>query len=191
MRPLLRLYPRAWLDRYGDELDDLLDATRATPSTALDLARGALTAHLRAAASRGRSLVTGGSPMSFEWPQRHTTSIALLALVITAPTLIILSLYAAAALIGSPDFSATLNGALADWSRFRILDLFLIAAPTVAVVLSGLSMLTGSIGISDGALRLFFVVRPRVFPVAVLLVALALTAFWVGHLGADFLAGRP
>lgn len=191
MRPLLRLYPRAWRDRYGDELDDLLDETPGTPSTVLDLARGAVTAHLRAAASRGRSLATGGAPMSFDWPARHATSIAVLALVITAPTLIVISLFAAAAAIGSPDLYAALNSALAGWTRFRIVDLFLIAAPAVAVMLAALSMLTGSIGVSDGALRLSLVVRPRVLPVAVLFVAVALTAFWVGHLGADFLAGRP
>ncbi len=191
MKRLLALYPRAWRERYGAEVEELLDGAPATPSTALDLARGAVGAHLRTIQAIRRSQTTGGPPMSFDWPQRHSTSIALLALLVTAPTLIVISLLAAASAVGSPDFSAALNGALQGWARSRIVDLFLITAPAVAVVLSVVSMLSGSAGLEDGALRLALVVRPRRLPVVVLLVALALTAFWVGHLSADFLAGRP
>lgn len=43
---LVRLYPRAWRDRYGGELLDLLAATPVTPPTLLDLARGAIDARL-------------------------------------------------------------------------------------------------------------------------------------------------
>jgi hypothetical protein len=43
---LVRLYPRAWRDRYGDELLDLLAAAPVTSPMLLDLARGALDARL-------------------------------------------------------------------------------------------------------------------------------------------------
>jgi hypothetical protein len=43
---ILRCYPRAWRERYGDELIDLLARERRTPRLALDLALGALDAHL-------------------------------------------------------------------------------------------------------------------------------------------------
>jgi hypothetical protein len=190
MRLLLRLYPRPWRERYGDELDELLEHEPMTATLMADLVRGAVVERFRAV-SRSPVLATGGVSMSFDWPQRHAVPIALLALVITVPTLIVISLFAVAAVVGSAEFTAALNGALAGWTRVRVVDLFLIVAPAVAVVLSALSMMSGSAAVSDGALRLSLVARPRLLPVMVLLVSLALTAFWIGHLGIDFLAGRP
>ena len=49
MRPelLLRLYPRAWRDRYGEELSALIETQSPLGLGAwLDLLRGALVAHL-------------------------------------------------------------------------------------------------------------------------------------------------
>lgn len=46
MNRLLRLYPAAWRERYGDELIALLDDHPATISDHLDLIRGALDARL-------------------------------------------------------------------------------------------------------------------------------------------------
>lgn len=43
---ILRCYPRAWRERYGDELAELLARERRSPRLALDLALGALDAHL-------------------------------------------------------------------------------------------------------------------------------------------------
>jgi hypothetical protein len=43
---LLRLYPRAWRERYGDEVASVLAEHRVTAWTALDLLLGALDAHL-------------------------------------------------------------------------------------------------------------------------------------------------
>jgi hypothetical protein len=46
MTGLLRLYPRAWRDRYGDEMLALLDGQPASLGDRLDLISGALDAHL-------------------------------------------------------------------------------------------------------------------------------------------------
>lgn len=46
MQWLLRLYPRAWRDRYGDEVISVLAAHHVTYWTAIDLVLGALDAHL-------------------------------------------------------------------------------------------------------------------------------------------------
>jgi hypothetical protein len=43
---ILRCYPRAWRERYGDELADLIAREPRSPRLAFDLARGALDAHL-------------------------------------------------------------------------------------------------------------------------------------------------
>ena len=58
---LLKLYPAAWRRRYGQELEDLLELQKLTPSLALDLLRGAADAHLHPALAR-RSLVAAAGP---------------------------------------------------------------------------------------------------------------------------------
>lgn len=45
MSAVIRLYPQAWRDRYGDELDDLLAGRAIGFGGRLDLIRGALDAH--------------------------------------------------------------------------------------------------------------------------------------------------
>lgn len=45
MSALVRLYPRAWRDRYGDELDDLIAARSVGIMGQLDGVRGAIDAH--------------------------------------------------------------------------------------------------------------------------------------------------
>ena len=52
MRALIRLYPRRWRARYGGEFELVLLATPPGVGTVVDVLRGALDAHLRAAAAR-------------------------------------------------------------------------------------------------------------------------------------------
>jgi hypothetical protein len=42
---LVRLYPRAWRDRYGPELEDILAARSPSPGLLVDVLLGALDAH--------------------------------------------------------------------------------------------------------------------------------------------------
>src|SRR5919106_1743556 len=50
MRRLLGLYPRRWRDRYGAEMEALLDDLPPRPATVLDLVRGAARERLLAVA---------------------------------------------------------------------------------------------------------------------------------------------
>ncbi|HET7725957.1 MAG TPA: hypothetical protein VFK54_01405 [Candidatus Limnocylindrales bacterium] len=83
MRTLLRLYPAAWRNRYGEEMTSLLADLPSTPRAVLDLVRGALDAHLHPmgpllwpaiAASIGgiawtfAAAVALGQPVPPEWP---------------------------------------------------------------------------------------------------------------------------
>ena len=45
MRWFLRLYPRAWRRRYGEEFAALLEQVPASPAVLLDVLRGAVDAH--------------------------------------------------------------------------------------------------------------------------------------------------
>jgi len=53
---LLRLYPQAWQERYGEEMAELLSQVPVTLRTLADLVRGALDAHLHPEALPGGSL---------------------------------------------------------------------------------------------------------------------------------------
>lgn len=46
MKRLVRLYPAAWRERYGDEMEALLDERPLGPFDAVDLFLGALDGHL-------------------------------------------------------------------------------------------------------------------------------------------------
>jgi hypothetical protein len=46
VRWLVRLYPKRWRMRYGDELEAMLEQTPSSPRIVLDLVAGALDAHL-------------------------------------------------------------------------------------------------------------------------------------------------
>ena len=51
MKWLLRLYPRAWRERYEEEMPALLEQHRSACSTCSDLLRGASDAHLDSSSS--------------------------------------------------------------------------------------------------------------------------------------------
>jgi hypothetical protein len=74
---LLRCYPAAWRRRYGEELEDLLGMQQLTFSLALDLARGALNAHLHPELLQPALCPGGGSPMNFSTLKRPSALIPL------------------------------------------------------------------------------------------------------------------
>jgi hypothetical protein len=66
MRALLRLYPRAWRERYGEEFLEVLARERLGPRLVLDVLAGALDARLnrrRLVGSTGAAAVEGGVAM--------------------------------------------------------------------------------------------------------------------------------
>jgi hypothetical protein len=64
MRPLVRLYPKAWRERYGDELAVLLEDRPPGPFDVADLLLGAIDAHLHLRGLGHRSEHRKGIPMS-------------------------------------------------------------------------------------------------------------------------------
>lgn len=74
---LLRCYPAAWRRRYGEELEDLLGMQQLTFSLALDLARGALNAHLHPELLQPALCPGGGSLMNFSTLKRPSALIPL------------------------------------------------------------------------------------------------------------------
>jgi hypothetical protein len=67
MKLLLRLYPAAWRERYGEEFLEIVARERGTPLLALDVLAGAFDAHLNsrlgARAAKPAAGATGGLAM--------------------------------------------------------------------------------------------------------------------------------
>ena len=64
MRRIIRLYPKAWRERYGEEMDAVLDERAAGPYEVADLLLGALDAHLHLRGLGNRSESRKGITMS-------------------------------------------------------------------------------------------------------------------------------
>jgi hypothetical protein len=87
IRRLLVIYPRAWRDRYGDELEDLVESTGLTPSAVVDLVGSAIAEHLRTASRR----MAGGPSMTLDRPGWGSRALAIAGLVALLPTLLFMT----------------------------------------------------------------------------------------------------
>jgi hypothetical protein len=194
MKPILRLYPSAWRRRYGDELSDLLDEMPSSPGTTLDLLRGAVTLHMRALLDRvaPRLVPAGGPPMPTHPLQRHPTATALVAALITAPTVIFVGLSFLAYQLELPGMQTWLQPFMDVLSQVpRIVDLFLLAAPFIAFVIAALPLIGLRMERIDGELRITFGLRPRALNLIVLAVCVVVGGFLASHLLVEFLFERP
>jgi hypothetical protein len=87
------LYPRAWRDRYGDELQEVLERERLGIRTRLDLVRGALDAHLHpvapsrlpvlaavtaSALAVSHAIALAAQPVATDWPGYQEESLPLI-----------------------------------------------------------------------------------------------------------------
>ena len=114
MRRLLRLYPAAWRERYGDEFLELLASERRTPGKVLDVLLGALDAHLNtrlgaraprpAAGSIGGFAMIGG--LTFRCaggPRRSRAETLRVSLLIAGYILAMTALYVALKRVFGPE----------------------------------------------------------------------------------------
>lgn len=83
MRALLRLYPRSWRNRYGDEMDALVNELPAEMGVALDLLIGAATAYV--------SVVRGNRILSSAASYLHGVCVAVLVQAVGFLTLVLIS----------------------------------------------------------------------------------------------------
>lgn len=107
MNHYVALYPRAWRDRYGDELQAILDAERPGLRARLDLLRGAIDAHLHpatpsplpvaaaltaSALAAAHALALAVQPVPTDWPGYFEDALPLSigSVVALLPTLIAL-----------------------------------------------------------------------------------------------------
>jgi hypothetical protein len=194
MKRILRLYPSAWRRRYGDELADLLEELPSTPATTVDLLRGAATLHVRAFVDRvaPRLAPAGGPPMPTHPLQRHPTASALVAVLITAPTIIFVTLSFLAYQLELPGMQGWLQPFMDGLAQApRIVDLFLLTAPFLAFLIAALPLIGLRLERIDGELRVTLALRARTLNLIVLAVCVLVGGFLASHLLVEFLFERP
>lgn len=171
-RLILRLYPRAWRERYGQEVLDLVAAEGTRPSDILDLARGAVRARLDVMAEsmqRGDAM-TGGPA----W--RHPTAWAIVGLVLLLPTLLFVAGSLAAFQFGAVALQGPMDGIGATVDRFPALLAFLVGAPVLAMALAALPLVHLRRDTAAPGAVAVIGVRLRRVNIAVFAVALAIGA---------------
>jgi len=189
MKRLLRLYPSAWRARYEAEVAELLDELPTDHAMLLDVIRGALVERARAAwrLIPANPVPAGGPPMLEHPLQRHPTSLALLALVMVAPTFLFVFVSLLAYQIEVPGLATAVEPALQALTAPRWVDLFLLGAPFLAFLLAVVPLVGIGLGRVDGELHVTISLRARALNVAVLILCVLVGGLLVAYLVTEFL----
>jgi hypothetical protein len=183
-RALLLFFPRAWRDRYGDELLDLVAEAGITPRTVQDL----MVAGLRQRAHALRTAINGGTAMTIGPAWRHPTAFAVAGALLLLPTLVfvIASLLAyelrfeSVRLVAGPIMDAI--------ARWRFMDLLLVGAPPVAAVAALAPLIRLGVERRDGGVQAVITVRALALNAGVGLVAFLLAGVLVWYFLVESLA---
>ena len=184
MRRLLRLYPPAWRARYEGEVAVLLDDLAPDRHMALDLFRGAVREWAHTAWRRipEAPVPVGGPPAFFRPLERHPTTLAVIALVVVAPTATFVFLSVLAYELGVSGLRAIIDPAIRALSASRVVDLFLVFAPFIGFVVALAPLVGIGLSRSGAELRLTFGFRARTLNLVVIVLCLVVAAILAGHI---------
>jgi hypothetical protein len=177
-RLLLLCYPPRWRRRYGDELLALLVDTHLTPHTALDVAAAGMRQRLHAA---GMS-VRGGIAVSIGPAWRHPTAFALVAAILLLPTFAFVGASVLAYELDLSQVRLLVEPTMDALTKWRFIDLLLVAAPPVAAIAALAPLVRVGIGRSAGTLEAVVTIRALALNVLVALVALVLAGMLIWHI---------
>jgi hypothetical protein len=180
-RLITRLYPRAWRERYGEELSDLIDETGMTPRVALDIARGAA----REWASQARLAAAGGGTMIIGPAWRHPQAWAVIALVTIAPTAVFVLLSIAAYQLGATWLVGFMDPLTRWMQSVRVVDVLLVVSPAIALLIAAAPLLRLELHNSQTGREAIVGVRLKAANVIVGLFALLIGVLLVGHILAE------
>jgi hypothetical protein len=180
-RLITRLYPRAWRERYGDELSELIDETGMTPRVAVDVARGAA----REWTSQARLAVAGGGSMVIGPAWRHPQMWALAAFVVLAPTALFVGLSILAYELGQTWLIGFMDPVTRWMQGARMVDLILVVSPVIALVIAAAPLLRLELRKNDSGGTAVIEVRMKVLNWLIGLFALLIGALLLGHIVAE------
>jgi len=178
IRLLLLAYPAAWRRRYGAELAQLIDDSGLSATGAVDIIRAGLTERRR---SVTRSL-TGGTGMLIGPAYRHPSGLALLGLLVLAPTLLFVVGSLLAYQLGIQALVGQMESANAVLNGQRLLDLVIILSPAIALVLAMIPLVRLDFRITEVGREAVVGLHLRAANVAVGLIAIAIGGLLVWHI---------
>ncbi|MDQ3766609.1 MAG: hypothetical protein M3346_04605 [Actinomycetota bacterium] len=165
MRWLVCLYPQRWRNRYGAELEAMLEQTRPTPRIVLDLVAGALDAHLH-------------SQLTLEGVVVHnpfTRTSAALPQTILLPGLVFL----AAAVLKYGFGQGFLFDPLEGFFAIGLVEAVTVLSPVVALLLSAAALFEVRLERGEDAWSGTITVKRRYGHIVVLVIGAALTLTFV------------
>jgi hypothetical protein len=177
-RFITRLYPRAWRERYGAELSELIDETGMTPRVAIDVVRGAA----REWTSQARLGLAGGGSMVIGPAWRNPGMWAVSALVVLAPTAIFVLLSILAYQLGATELVGLMEPVNRWLNGMRVLDLLVVASPVVALLLAVAPLVRIELKTSDSGREAVLGLRLKLANVLIGLLALLIGGLLVGHI---------
>lgn len=190
MKRLLRLYPPSWRARYETEMTALIDELPPDRRMALDLFRGAFDEHVRAAWRRipEAPLTAGGPPTTYRPFHRHPTTLALIALVLVAPTATFVLLSFLTYELGWAALRPLVEPALTALNEStRLLNLALLAAPFVAFVVALAPLVGFGLSRASSELRLTLSFRARTANLVVIVLCVLVGGILAGHIALETL----
>jgi len=178
IRLLLALYPATWRRRYGEELAQLVDDSGLDFAATLDIVRAGLTERRRGLTQS----LTGGTGMLVGPAYRHPGRLAVLALVVLAPTLVFVVGSLLAYQLGVQALVGPMESANALLNGQRFLDLVLVVSPAIALLLAIVPLVRLDLRSSEIGREAVVGLRLRAANVAVGLVALAIGGILLWHI---------
>lgn len=193
MKRLLKLYPAVWRGRYEAEVADLLDELPTDRRIAIDLFRGAVIERGRAFWRRlpEAPVAAGGPPIYFGPVHRHPTAVAVIALLLVAPTSTFVLLSFAAYELGVPGLQAIVEPALQTLTLSPWVDLFLLTAPFLAFIVALAPLIGIGLSRADGELRVTFGFQARTLNLVVIALCIVVGGFLAGHIILETLLEAP
>lgn len=170
---MLRLYPRAWMMRYGDEYRQLLDDTPATPQTVLDVARHGLTLHARHAPGTALHLIGSGGITMRNHPQRS----AALAATVLLPTAVLIAVAVLKYVAGVAAPFDAIEPAMTPLVTHPLGETILTLAPYVALVLALLPAVRSAPRLDHGRLVGTFSLEAPVVNIVIATLSAAIAVF--------------
>jgi hypothetical protein len=180
-RLLLHCYPRAWRQRYGAELIELIASEPLTPGVAADVAL----AGLRQRADAARLAANGGIVMTMGPAWRHPTAFAVLGALMLVPTLIFVGLSVLAYQLNMAALRDAMQPLSDAMQRVRVIDLLLVAAPPMAFLAAIAPLVRVGIERRNDGIEAIVALRLRILNVVIGLVAMCLAGMLVWHIVAE------
>jgi hypothetical protein len=183
-RLLVLCYPRSWRRRYGDELLALLTDTGLTPRGALDVAIAGFRQRFRAATR----VISGGFAVTIGPAWRHPTAFALVAALLLLPTFLFVGVSVLAYELDLRALRSVVEPTIAAVARWRVVDLFLVAAPPLAAMAALAPLLKVGVDRTAGTLEAVVTIRALALNLIVAFIALAVAGVLIWHIVVESVA---